>query len=91
MAQSSAERQAAYRQRHLRDESATDERLSLLVDIHAKRALERLAVRHGVTQRAMLQTLITDAERAVVDALTGREQASYYDKASVTAVTASRV
>ncbi len=83
MAQSNAERQAAYRQRHLKDENATDERLSLLVDIHAKRALERLAARYGVTQRAMLQTLITDAERVVVNALTGSEQASYYDGKNV--------
>ena len=84
MAQSNAERQAAYRARHLKDENGTDERLNLLVDIHTKRALERLATRYSVTQRAMLQTLITDAEKALVNTLSSNEQASYYDGKAVT-------
>ena len=84
MAQSNAERQAAYRARHLKDENGTDERLNLLVDIHAKRALERLAARYSVTQRVMLQTLITDAEKALVNTLSSNEQASYYDGKAVT-------
>ncbi len=84
MAQSNAERQAAYRTRHLKDENATGERLNLLVDIHAKRALERLAIRYSVTQRDMLQTLITDAEKALVNTLSSNEQSSYYDGKTVT-------
>lgn len=55
MAQSSAERQAAYRQRHLKDETGTGERINLVVDQHAKLALERLATHYAVTQRAMLE------------------------------------
>lgn len=51
-----------HRVRHLKDENGIDERLSLLVDLHAKRALEQLATRYKVTQRAMLKTLITHAE-----------------------------
>ena len=84
MAQSNAQRQAAYRARHLKDENGTGERISLLVDIHTKRALERLATRYAVTQRAMLQTLIADAEKALVDTLPSAEQASYYDSKPVT-------
>ena len=82
MAQSNAERQAAYRVRHLKDVEGTGERISLLVDTPTKRALERLAVRYGVTQRAMLQTLIADAERALLDTLRPDEQADYYSSAS---------
>jgi len=78
MAQSNAERQAAYRARHLKDENGKGERISLLVDIHAKRALERLARRYAVTQTAMLERLLKDAERAILDTSTPDEQASYY-------------
>jgi hypothetical protein len=46
------------------------ERLSVLVDLHTKRALERLALCYGVTQKSMLQSLIKQAEHAaVVEAL----------------------
>ena len=48
---SNAQRQADYRLRHLKDESAQFERLSLLVDLHAKRALERLALLSAGQQR----------------------------------------
>ena len=51
MAQTNATRQAAYRQRHLHDEGGTGERLNVVIDLHAKRALERLASCYGVTQR----------------------------------------
>lgn len=78
MAQSNAQRQAAYRARHLKDENGTGERISLLVDVHVKRALERLATRYAVTQRAMLQTLIAAAETALIAMLPSAEQASYY-------------
>lgn len=80
MAQSNAQRQAAYRQRHLKDENSTDERLSLLVDLRSKRALERMAIRYGVTQRAMLETLVADAEKVLLGTLSATEQERYYDK-----------
>ncbi len=70
MAQSNAQRQAAYRTRHLKDENGMSERISLVIDSHTKRALERLATHYAVTQRAMLQTLITDAEKALIDSKT---------------------
>jgi hypothetical protein len=76
-----AERQRAYRLRHLKDETGQGERLSVVVDSQAKRALERLAVCYGVTQRAMLERLLQGAELALLD----RAQASpnggadYYD------------
>ena len=60
---SNAQRQADYRVRHLKDENGQLERLSLLVDLHAKRALERLACCYGVTQRVMLERLIMQANQ----------------------------
>lgn len=80
---SNAQRQADYRARHLKSEDASLERLSLLVDLHAKRALERLACCYGVTQRAMLERLVMQADRlaqeqAAAQSLDG--QADYFDK-----------
>ncbi len=66
MAMSGAERQAAYRERHLKDENGKGELLSLVIDLHAKRALERVAACYGVTQRAMLERLLVQAEEAAL-------------------------
>jgi hypothetical protein len=75
-----AQRQAEYRKRHLKDEAGTLERLNLLVQVSAKRQLERLACCYGVTQRAMLEKLLAEAERATLDPLSPEEQRDYLDK-----------
>jgi hypothetical protein len=75
MGMTAAERQRAYRQR--RQEDA--ERLNLVVSVSAKRQLERLARHHGVTQRAMLERLLAEAEGAAVDSLKdSASQTRYY-------------
>lgn len=81
MAKNNAERQAAYRARHLKDEEGQGERLNVVIDLHAKRALERLATCYGVTQKAILERLLVGAEGAVIDqvANTRSGQADYYD------------
>ena len=75
-----AKRQAAYRARRKADDSAPTERLNLIIDLHAKRALERLAMCYGVTQKAIVQKLLLDAEHAAIDAATAftNGQAEYY-------------
>lgn len=73
MGMTSAERQRAYRQRRQDDA----ERLNMVVSVSAKRQLERLARHHGVAQRVMLERLLADAERAVVDEL--KDPGDYYD------------
>ena len=80
---SNAQRQANYRARHLKDENSQLERLSLLVDLHAKRALERLACCYGVTQRAMLERLVMQADRVTQQQAQDQSsdgQADYFDK-----------
>jgi hypothetical protein len=62
---SAAQRQAEFRARRTQGEG-TDERLNTLVSVQAKRALERLATCYGVTQRAMLERVLRDAERAAL-------------------------
>jgi hypothetical protein len=64
-------RQAEFRQRHLKDDGASRERLNMLISFQAKRRLERLAFYSGVTQRAMLERLLAEADRALIKTLPG--------------------
>lgn len=62
-----------------------DQRLNLVIDVHAKCALERLALCYGVTQRALLQSLLIQAQRAVIQRLDAMPELpnavnQYYDK-----------
>jgi integrase/recombinase XerD len=52
----------------------------LVIDLHAKRALERIAACYGVTQRAMLERLLVQAEEAALRRAgkLPRGQADYY-------------
>lgn len=74
MAQSTAERQQAYRRRHLAEGDA--ERLNLVVSVQAKRQLERLARHRGVTQREILERILAQAERRTVANL--KDTTRYY-------------
>ena len=47
MPTSNAQRQAAYRARHLQADDGEGVRLNLIIGTHAKCALERLASAHG--------------------------------------------
>jgi hypothetical protein len=73
--QSNAERQAAYRARHLKSEDGRGERLNLVVDLHAKACLARLARHYGTSQRQVLERLLGDAELAVLEGL--RDKSAY--------------
>ena len=77
-----AQRQADYRARHLKDVNGKLDRVSVLVDFHAKRALERLACCYGVTQRAMLEHLVIQANYVAqreAQAQSPNGQAEYFD------------
>ncbi len=79
--QSNAERQAAYRQRHLSDVDAQAERLNMVVSILAKAQHMRLARHHSITQRDLLARLLAEAEGKVVDRLNETARKAYYDGA----------
>ena len=70
MAKTPAERQRDFRQRN-------KDRINLIVHAHTKRALERLAHHHGVTQKQILEHLISQAESETVAGLP--DPTSYYD------------
>ena len=72
----------AYRDRHLKLTDESDdllERINQMVSLPTKNALKRLASYYGVTQRALLESAIANAERALFDTLPGEHQNDYYD------------
>ena len=78
MALSNAQIQAAYRARHYKD-GVTARRLDLVIDADAQTALKRMAAHYRVTQRAMLQTLISDTQKALLTTLDSTQQDAYFD------------
>ena len=78
-AASGAERQAAYRRRHLDEIDTLDSaRLNMIVSTATKRALERLALHYAVTQREMLRRIVEEAERTATRDLSSSELRQYY-------------
>jgi len=77
MAKTNAERQAEYRKRAMQGEKRL--RINTWVSIDTAVALERLARHYGVTKRAMLEELIRQADRDVLDGLEpGSEESREY-------------
>lgn len=64
---------------HLLDPSSLDAaRLNMVVSMGAKRALEWLSARYGVTQRVFVERLIADAEEEAMASMSRAEQKTYY-------------
>lgn len=69
MGMSNAEKQAAYRARKLKD--GDGERIQVIVNLQAKRALERLAKHAGMTQAALLESLLMRENERVTAGMDG--------------------
>ena len=74
-----AERQAEFRRRHLQDVDGDCARLNAIVSITAKAKLDRLARHYGVTRRAMLESLLAEAEQEAVSGMKRSEERTYFD------------
>lgn len=82
MRKSNAQRQQDFRERHLKQAGEKHEmleRLNQMVSFSAKSSLKRLASYYGVTQRAMLERVIAEADKKLVNTLTSDQQNDYYD------------
>lgn len=75
MAKSAAERQRAYRERRM-DEGST--RLDFIVPAHTAAQLGRLAQQQGVTRSQALERIVSEAHRAMVEAMPEGERADFY-------------
>jgi hypothetical protein len=79
MALTAAEKQRRYRARHLGVDGAK-ERMQFLVNAAAKAQLVRLADYHGYTMTTLIETLIAEAERALIDKLPYPDIGRYLDR-----------
>lgn len=80
MPMTNAERQRQYRQRHLKDLDGTGERLNVVLSLHAKAALERLASFYGITQREALERALLDAQDRATAGLTSFQYQQFADR-----------
>lgn len=83
MGKTSAERQNEYRQRNTRDVEATKSRLSIVISDHAMLALRRLAKHKGCTQVALLERLLLEEQRKILDGMTDKEAIVFHDYVTV--------
>lgn len=79
MAMTNAQKQAAYRARKLVD--GDGERIQVIVSLHAKRALERLARHYGMSQAAMLERLVEQEQQRVTATMDGEQYRVYVGEA----------
>ena len=74
-----AQRQTAYRKRHLQDVDGQGERLNMVVPIQTNAQLTRLARHFGITQRELRARVLAETESKVVDGLSRSAEKAYYD------------
>ncbi|MGA7325293.1 MAG: hypothetical protein WBX25_12590 [Rhodomicrobium sp.] len=73
----SAEKQRAYRARHL-GVDGTKVRLQLLISLECEAQIKLLAAHHGYSITRMVEVLAAEAENALLDKLPPGEQQAYY-------------
>jgi predicted DNA-binding ribbon-helix-helix protein len=78
MALSNAERQARYRNRHLKSADGEKVRMSLFIDLYARLQLERIARHQGCTVTALIEKWAAQAEQRIVNRMTPKEEHAYY-------------
>ena len=78
MALTSAEKQRRYRERHL-GVHGSKERIQLFISVQTKAQLGRLARHYGYTITKVVEDLVKDADRAILDRLPRRQHSAYLD------------
>jgi hypothetical protein len=84
MAMTNAEKQRAYRERHL-GFSGEKSRLQLVLNIHARFQLERVARHKGYSVTVLVEELAEQLERHTIDGMTPKQRQAYFDAGAVTA------
>ena len=80
MSLSNAERQARYKKTRYQANNGDGEyQLNCWITSQAKFALKRLAKHHGITQRAVLEWLLTECDETTFRALSEEQQDEYLE------------
>jgi macrodomain Ter protein organizer (MatP/YcbG family) len=80
MALSNAEKQARWRERHLKSEHGTKCRIPLTVEATTKAQLSRLTHHRNCSISTLITGLVASAERRVTAHLSGRALKAYLDR-----------
>jgi hypothetical protein len=80
LALSNKERQARYRERHLKDVDGEKTRLSLFVSIHAHRKMERVARHKSYTVTQLIEEWAEQAENRIVAKMSPNAEKEYFRK-----------
>jgi hypothetical protein len=83
MTMTNAEKQRAYRDRHL-GFNGEKSRMQLVLNVHAKFQLERVARHKGYSVTALVEELAAEVERRIIDRMTLTERREYFDAGAVT-------
>jgi hypothetical protein len=83
MAMTNAEKQRAYRERHL-GFSGEKSRLQLVLNVRAKFQLERVARHRGYSVTVLVEELAAQVERRIIDQMTPKQRQEYFDAGAVT-------
>jgi hypothetical protein len=83
MAMTNAEKQRAYRERHL-GFSGEKSRLQLVLAVHARFQLERVARHRGYSVTTLVEELAAQVEREIIDRMTTKQRQAYFDAGAVT-------
>jgi hypothetical protein len=83
MAMTNAEKQRAYRERHLGFHGEKS-RMQLVLSVCAKCQLERVARHRGYSVTALVEELAAQAEQRIVNRMTPGQHQEYFDSSAVT-------
>jgi hypothetical protein len=79
MALSNAEKQARWRERHLKDVNGTKLRAQFVFDANTIRQLKRVAKHRECSVASLIREWAANAERRIVERLSPKEEKRYYD------------
>lgn len=79
MAKTGKERQAAFRERHLKETAGQGSRLDVVLHGNAHLTLKRLARHYGLSVSALLGRLAEEEQGRVLAGMTGEQQDAFFD------------
>jgi hypothetical protein len=78
MALTNAEKEARWRERHLKDENGTKLRAQFVFDVSTTNQLKRVAAHRGRSVAALIREWAASAERRIIERLSGKDLRRYY-------------
>lgn len=78
MAKTNAEIQKQYREKQ-KDEESENRRLNTFLNLHAKLAIDKLALHYGITKKEALEKIILDHQTELTRSMSDEDFVKYHD------------